>query len=154
MKDVSRDKKYEDLVKLLAEKQHPKLTGSLFRTIRELLCFAAVLGYHYDKKVPLGKNTLEIPGRVFENSDFATDIIYLLALCSERTAEILKPERENEVIKIFEEFANGGLGVIEDWFKETPEDPYGDVALINAIQKHGFLTLATDKSSEPIEIEV
>jgi dnd system-associated protein 4 len=154
MKDVSRDAKHEDLVKLLAEKQHPNLTGSLFRTMRELLCFSAVLGYHYGKKVPLGKKTIEIPSRVFENSDFATDIIYLLALCEKRTGEILKPDREGDVIKIFEEYANGGLEKIGEWLRETPEDAYGDQALINAIQNNGFLSPGNEEVSGPIEIEI
>jgi dnd system-associated protein 4 len=154
MKNIYRDDKHDKIVKLLAEEPHPQLKRSIFKTIRELLCFAAVVGYHDGSKKKLGKKTTEIPGRVFENSDEALDIIYLLALADKKNADILRDENENESVSIFEQYANGGLDVIDRWLKENPTDPYGDQALIAAMQKYGFLKIAQEQTDEPIEIEI
>lgn len=154
MRDINRDAKYEDLMKLLAEKKNPNLTSSLFKTMRELLCFCAVLGYHEGKRVPLSTKTTEIPGRVFENSDFAMDLIYLLALCESKSGDILKPENESDIIKIFEEYACGGLETLQRWISETPSDAYGDQAIINALYKYDFMTIEGSGDGEEITIEI
>ncbi len=155
MKNVYRDNRHDTLVKRLAgDINHPLMKTSLFPFIRELLCFAALVGYAEGEKTALSKTTSEIPGRVFENSDEAQDIIYLLALVEKRDADILRNEREAEAISIFEQYANGGLDVISRWISEDPGDPYGDHAIIQAMQKYGYFDRAKKMDSSSIEIEV
>jgi dnd system-associated protein 4 len=154
MKNIYRDDRHETLVKRLAEQPHPLLNGSLFPTIRELLCFAAVVGYAEGEKKALGKKTSEIPGRVFENSDTAQDIIFLLALADNKNPDILRNENESEAVSIFESYANGGLDVISRWIGEVPSDPYGDQAIIAAMQKYGFFDVSDEEKSGPVEIDI
>ena len=48
--------------------------------------------------------------------------IYLLALMENRNAKCLKDQNIQESIKIFEEYCNGGLDLINDWFQSNPAD--------------------------------
>ena len=154
MRDIQRDVEFEDIVKKLAEQKHPHLAASLFRTMRELLCFCAVVGFNNGVRRPLGKKTETIPSRVFENNDMAIDLIYLLALSETKTAEVLKPERENEAVQIFEEYASGGLECVKSWLAKTPTDPYGDTAIINGLREAGAMEPGREEDGEPIAIEI
>ena len=154
MRSVYRDATFEDLVKRLAEQQHPNLTTSLFRTMRELLCFCAVVGYNNGKRRELGKKREEIPARVFEGNDFAMDLIYLLALCETKSADILKPENESDAVRIFEEYANGGLECLKGWLANTPTDAYGDLAIVNALREQGLMETGVKAGSDTIVIEI
>ena len=50
--------------------------------MREVMCFAAVLGYESDRKRKLKEKTFEIDSRNFMNSQQAQDLLYLVALAS------------------------------------------------------------------------
>ncbi len=140
MRSIRRPERHEDLVRRLAEEPHPKSKRALFPTMRDLLCFAAVVGYEEGVRTPLGSGaTKEIDGRIFENSPPAVDLIYLLALADTKNADILQDSREDEMVRIFEEYAATGLGVIESWTKETPNDSDGDQAILQAMRKGGYL---------------
>lgn len=109
--------------------------------MRELMCFAAVLGFQEEKRLKLdGKKTHEIDYRIWQSNDFALDLLYLIPLAAERDLDLLRPEAEDKLVEVFEEFANGGLAIIQSWFNETPDDPHGDRALLNALHKHGYLS--------------
>jgi len=107
--------------------------------MRELLCFAAVLGFEREKIRELDASTMEIDGRTFENHDQSRDIIYLIALAHSKDAEVLREENDDRCISIFEQYAEGGLEEIASWLKERPEDPNGDVAILDALRKRGYL---------------
>src|SRR5690348_14617502 len=98
MRSIRRDEKHENTVKLLSEYPHPDGSRSVFPTMRELLCFAAVLGYHYGQKPDLGNKSIEIPARIFENSDTAMDLMFLIGLADRRDAEVLRDGNEDEVV--------------------------------------------------------
>ena len=144
MRSVRRSKQHESLVRLLAETNHPDSARPIFPTMRELLCFAAVLGFERDKKESLDATTMEIDGRTFENHQQSLDLIYLLALADKKDAEVLREDNEDQCLGIFEQYAEGGFQEIATWLKERPEDEYGDDAILAALQKRGFLGEARD----------
>jgi len=145
MKNIRRPEKFEGIFKLLSERPHPSTGKPIFSTLRDLLCFVAVIGFNEGKRTPLEGKTIELDGRVFDNSQSSMDLIYLLALAEGRDAMILHPDREDEVATIFEEFSATGLGVLDRWMKECSDDINGDRAILTALRKEGFLK----KSSGP-----
>jgi dnd system-associated protein 4 len=107
--------------------------------MRELVCFAAVLGFEHATRKPLHGKTLEIDARIFGNSPAAVDTLYLVALATERNADILRDENVDKMVSIFEEYAEGGFQVLGGWLREKPEDVNGDRAILAALAKYGFL---------------
>jgi dnd system-associated protein 4 len=107
--------------------------------MRELMCFAAVLGFDRERKRPLDAVTMDIDGRTFENHQQSIDMIYLIALADAKDAEIVREDREENYLSIFEQYAEGGFEEIALWLSERPEDEHGDAAILVALQKRGFL---------------
>jgi dnd system-associated protein 4 len=137
--NINRSKQYEDTVQLLAAQKLPGSDRSLFPTIRELLCFAALLGYSEKRRVPLdrAKGVEDVSYQQFERGD-AEDLIYLLALADTRDPEILKDGEEGRCAEIFEEYANGGLGIIKDaLLRSGGEDP--NRAILELLRSKGYI---------------
>jgi dnd system-associated protein 4 len=67
-------------------------------------------------------------------------LLYLIGLAETKDVDCLRVENEDSLVTIFEEYANGGLSTLEDWLLETPSDPHGDRAIVDALNRHGFLT--------------
>jgi dnd system-associated protein 4 len=139
MRPVRRSKRHETLVRQLAEANHPHASRPIFPTMRELMCFAAVLGFEKDRKRPLDVTTSEIDGRTFENHQQSLDLIYLIALADTKNVDVLRENNEDQCLGIFEQYAEGGFEEIAAWLKERPEDENGDEAILQALQKKGFL---------------
>jgi len=107
--------------------------------MREFMCFAAVLGFEKDRKKPLDAVTMEIDGRTFENHQQSLDLLYLIALADAKDVDLLRENNEDQCLTIFEQYAEGGFEEIAAWLKERPEDDNGDSAILEALQKKGFL---------------
>lgn len=144
MRAIKRSERFEALVTKLAREPHPVTGKNIFNTIRELMCFAAVLGFENDQRSELESSTKTVEGDVFENSQQALDIIYLLALATEKDGEILREENEEKMFQIFEEYAQGGFEILERWMKEKPEDLNGDEAILAAFSKYNLLEREID----------
>ncbi|BAB76613.1 DNA phosphorothioation-associated protein 4 [Anabaena sp. FACHB-709] len=112
---VAKDK--AELVKsLLASKD----TTGPFHTYVEVMVFAAALGVKYKKRVPLGETTKREPSPI-PQENFASLghelIIKLLAVNETHDIEIIssrEEEYEDKRTEIFEEYANGGLAILEN----------------------------------------
>lgn len=116
----------EAVIRLFGEQSHKTYGHSLFGTMREFICFAAMVGVSTDTCRPLTGKTVEIVDwRVFEKRDEAVDILHTIGIYHTHGTDILKPDREAELIKIFEEYINGGIDVIKDWIAKEPSDSYG-----------------------------
>ena len=139
MRSVRRSDTHEDLVRRLSEEQHKVLKKTIFPTMRELMCFAAVLGYHEGRRTPLEGKTNDIDGRVFSNLQQAVDLVYLIALVEKKDVMILHDDNEDEMLTIFEEYANTGFYVLDQWMNEKPDDNFGDKAILTAFYQHNFL---------------
>jgi dnd system-associated protein 4 len=127
--------------------------GPIFNTHWEFLCFTATLGWHFGRKSEVSGDTKEIPSRIYENKDRAIDLMFLLALSEKRDTDILREEEENKVVGIFEQYAHGGLEIVDQWLKETPSDLHGNQAIIAALHKNGFLERSTSKPVGEDEVE-
>lgn len=137
--NINRSRQYEDTVQLLAAQKLPGSDRSLFPTIRELLCFAALLGYSEKRRVPLdrSKGVEDVSYQQFERGD-AEDLIYLIALADTHDPEILKDGEEGRCADIFEEYANGGLGIIKDaMLRSGGEDP--NRAILELLRSKGYI---------------
>lgn len=115
--NVNRDRCHENLIHHLVT--NPQT--SLFRFNKDLMVFAAMLGYHYGIKKPLSSDTIQIVLGTYHSTE-DDGFIYLLALIEKRDAKYLKNENLSEAIKIFEEYCNGGLDLLQDWFASNPAD--------------------------------
>ena len=95
MRNLRRRKQWNGLVDRLTEEKDPTTSQTAFPTLRELMCFAASLGFEQGKRTPLGEETVDfVEGRVFPRSDIALDLLYLVALASERDVSIVDDEHE------------------------------------------------------------
>lgn len=139
MRSIRWQKNHEALVRRLAETPHPANKKSIFPTMRELISFAAMLGFEMDNHPALKGDTLEIDWRIWQNNQLAMDLLFLIPLAHRQSAEILREEAEEELIQVFEEYANGGLEILQGWMNEKPDDLNGDRAILAALQKRGFL---------------
>lgn len=85
--------------------------GSPFPTYRDALVFAAALGWQQKRRNPLGiQNTGEpIRWSTMTNRLGTEDLVDMIAAAAADDAQILTAPRLGERIRIFEEYANGGL---------------------------------------------
>lgn len=157
MRSIYRSKEHGDLIKALTEK-NPENSTAVFPTIKALMCFAAVLGFEQGRRAPFSRDqnmTESIEWHTFSNTKH-DHYIYLLALAETNDLNILNdthldpPEnanKNNNMHIIFEDYANGGLEILQTWLKRTPGDPYGNKAILIAMEKEGYL----NKDLESIE---
>jgi dnd system-associated protein 4 len=87
-----------------------------FKLIADVLVFAAAVGVSSDKRQPLGEDLAEpIRQEVFDRQGYDT-VMNLIAVYAEQTPAILSETEESaeQRARIFEEYANAGLGAIQD----------------------------------------
>lgn len=145
---VNRSKVYEEILQILGG-----AGAKLFPTLRDALSFAAALGYREKRRLPLdvkaGKE--DIQAQIYNGND-AIDLIFAIGLAEKKSAEILKLENEKECIEIFEEYANGGLAIINEWI-ERYADLDVEVAIWNGLKTIGFVPQdkTVENSTDAIE---
>lgn len=111
---VARDK--ANLVKELKTSNNP---NAPFYNYVDIIVFAAVLGARCNKRVPLldfsKAEPAPIPREQFVNNGYDM-IISLLAVCETKQPSILaySQNSNDERQTIFEEYANGGLEILQD----------------------------------------
>ncbi|HEY9854047.1 MAG TPA: DNA phosphorothioation-associated protein 4 [Leptolyngbyaceae cyanobacterium] len=112
---IAKDK--ADLVKALS---FSKETTGPFQTYADVMVFAAALGARRKKRVPLGeiskRDPLPIGIEIFISRGYDTTI-KLLAIAETKDINIISPHDENseeQRIAIFEEYANGGLEILQE----------------------------------------
>lgn len=147
MKSIYRSKTHADTIKILTKK-NLETDMAVFPTIKALQCFAAVVGFDNKRRVELDRRNVEnIEWHTFESTQH-THYIYLIALAETNDLNILKnkddpsdsePSEGDNMFVIFEEYANGGFEIIQSWLNKTPGDPYGNRALLVAMEKAGYM---------------
>ena len=115
--NVNRDRKYEHIVQKLVEDRD----SGIFNFNKDLMVFAAMVGHCFNKKLSLSSDKIPITLGTYSSTE-DDGFIYLLALLENRNAKCLKDQNIQESIKIFEEYCNGGLDLINDWFQSNPAD--------------------------------
>jgi dnd system-associated protein 4 len=121
---VRRSKVFETTLQRLGGKD-----TKMFPTLREALTFCAVLGYKERRRKPLDTSagTEDIAGAQYFNNE-AIDTLFALALAETKGSDILRVEYERDCVQIYEEYANGGLELVQSWI-----DRFADVDLEEAV---------------------
>jgi dnd system-associated protein 4 len=154
MRNIRRSSRHNSTVDTLAEAKQKDNGQTIFPTLRDLLCFAAVLGYQVERKRPLIEPFLPfVDGRIFENEPQAPELMFLIGLAETKDVDCLREENEDSLVSLFEEYADGGLEVLAEWLKETPSDPAGDRDILEALKRYGYLELQ-NKPPEAVAAEI
>ncbi|MFJ5558954.1 DNA phosphorothioation-associated protein 4 [Streptomyces sp. NPDC093250] len=99
---------HEDLISALASKEGP------FNAMVDVLMFAAVLGRNKGKREPFDKAGEPIRLALIEGRQYGDVLVDMIAVAEEPDdPKILADERQPDRVKIFEEYANGGLNSIQ-----------------------------------------
>lgn len=121
IKRIHRATDKEEIIRLMTSDQL-----GVFREIWRLLMFAAQIGYRNARRAPLkvidsGKG---IDQSTFGNSPAWPGVMFLISLADAGAAEVLAgtPESEEQRISAFQEYANGGLAVLQEFFSSRPAD--------------------------------
>lgn len=141
--NVYRSKQHEPMVQRLGHQHLNNMKSSIFPTFRELMCFAALLGFSESRRIKLDEKyeKIGIENVVWENHP-AQDIIFLIALAESKDPNILRDGHETECVKIFEEYANGGFEVIQDALL-TGGDEFPEKDIIQMLLDQKYLKLDT-----------
>jgi dnd system-associated protein 4 len=131
MKRIHRASDKEEIIKLLMADQ-----VGIFKEIWRLLLFAAQIGFKDGKRETLksvdsGKG---IDQNTFGNCPSWPGLLYLMTLAESGNSDALagSPEAEDTRIAVFQEYANGGLSILQDFFSERPVDLDGMLAFIES----------------------
>jgi dnd system-associated protein 4 len=105
--DVRRPKQFDEMLKKLCQEDK-----RIFLTYKDALVFAACLGYHRGRRVAF-KNTSEPVAMHIFHGEYDNAIFNCIGLVETKDPAIMGGNREAERIRIFEEYACGGLEIIE-----------------------------------------
>jgi dnd system-associated protein 4 len=111
---VARDK--AELVKSLIGSTE---NNSPFQTYADVILFAAVLGAKQQNRLPLGEISKKEPGPISIEIFIARGydpVMKLIAIAATENINVISPDRsdvEQQRIQIFEEYANGGLDLLD-----------------------------------------
>ena len=132
MRDIRRPDSTEAIVERLTDAKLTDVGDPVFKTIMELLIFAAGVGFAVGRRTAVPLSGKAVPFRIFQNNQ-KDGYIFLLALAELKTAECLASD-DDKVAEIFEEYAATGLEEIGDWLNDNPTDISGVQTLIARIQ--------------------
>ncbi|NAW33497.1 DNA phosphorothioation-associated protein 4 [Halomonas alimentaria] len=146
---VKRERNHEALISRLTLENR-----SVFQYLKDLMVFAAMVGYSHDERREISGETIEIILDTYA-SDEKDGFIYLLGLLEHKDGQVLKDEKLKECVVVFEEYCNAGLYIIEDWLNENPGDPSGVDTLLDKIyQRLSENEKLKDINNDEIEIDI
>ena len=111
---VAKDK--AELVKSLIGSSE---NNSPFQTYADVILFAAVFGAKQKQRTPLGEISKKEPGPISIEIFIARGydpVMKLIAIAATENINVISPDRadfEQQRIQIFEEYANGGLDLLD-----------------------------------------
>jgi dnd system-associated protein 4 len=115
---VRRPKDKEEMMARLSQG-----ADSIFDTYVELLCFAACLGYARNASVPFESSAEAVPWHIFENRG-KDSVVNLVAAVASEDFTIVGPDRFDDKLKVFEQYANGGLEILSQLIDKSPKTPF------------------------------
>lgn len=129
MKRIQRASDKEEIIKSLMSDQ-----VGVFKEIWKLLLFAAQVGVKNNTRTSLKSAD---PGKGIDQSTFGNcpawpGVLYLMTLAETQKSESLSgsQDAEDERVAVFQEYANGGLAILQDFFAGRPIDLDGLLAFI------------------------
>lgn len=141
MSRIRRDKKHEPLIERLTKGEE-----AVFTEIWRVLIFAAFIGAKNKKRIPL--NDFE-SGKAFPlnyiQPSCGPGFLSLLAINATNGNEILRSKdgNQDEIIEIFNEFANAGLEIIASKVNST-SSPLEAVLLLLEDDNQASASITTD----------
>ncbi|MGV9456361.1 DNA phosphorothioation-associated protein 4 [Streptomyces sp. NPDC003635] len=135
-----RPAQHEDLLNQLQSKDGP------FRTLVDTIMFAAALGQRKQRREPFDKAGEPIRLSLMEGRHYGDVLIDMLAAVEvQDDPKILADDRLDERVRIFEEYANGGLSYIRGELN-TAATSNLDVLISNLVME--ALTAPADEDDE------
>lgn len=136
LRPIRRSKKFESMVQVLRTDKGT----SVFKTIKQLMIFAAMLGFSKQRRNMLkAEDGYEDIGYDTFATDDSHDYIFLLAVAHSGDASILSEDNNEEIVRIFEEYANGGFEIIADWMYQNKDLNVGYKAIASGLLDEGFM---------------
>ena len=118
LKRITTSKEKLDIITKLTSDQL-----GVFSEIWRLLIFSAKIGIKLGKKVPLKSPSSNnaIRQEIFQNTSVWPGLVYLICLAEtgDSSMFINDGDGDNRRITLFEEYANGGLEVLDAYFSEN-----------------------------------
>lgn len=139
---IKRNRKYEGVVEKLCIRKNPHTQKPLFGFNKDLMVFAAMVGYTHDVTEDLEPDGIQIVLHTYA-TDEKDGFIYLLALLETKDAICLKDNNIVESVKYFESYCNGGLSVIKGWLDDNP----GDADALDTLIDKTFERVSLDKGN-------
>lgn len=133
MRDIRRPDSLEPIVERLTSAKLTETQTPLFSTIMDLLIFSAGVGRAQGRRTPVASSGRGVPYRIFENNQ-TEGFIFLIALSETKDSALLVSDNDDEIARIFEEYAAGGLEIISTWLNECPSDISGVQTLLAKLQ--------------------
>lgn len=161
MRGIRRSKVHSELVDRF-DQRNSVTQQKVFPFKKATMCYAAILGFKKNKRVPLPEGNIDtIEWHTFENGSY-TDYIYLIALAHAKDVDVLRYDVEKsdaggfkeDMVTIFEEYANGGLEIMQSWLSKKPGDAFGNEAIIAGLKREGFLNLNKPVEAQTFDTEV
>ena len=115
------DEKFLPLADQLVKRQIPgtERVEGVFTDTKELVVFAAGLGYRNKRTHELQKNGREIKLSAISRIKLGgSDIVDSMAVAVDGSVTILHPDNEKQRAEIFESYVNGGLSYLEGMVDE------------------------------------
>lgn len=129
MKRIQRASDKEEIIKSLMSDQ-----VGVFKEIWKLLLFAAQVGVKNNARTPLKAAD---PGKGIDQTTFGNcpawpGVLYLMTLAETQKSESLSgsQDAEDERVMVFQEYANSGLAILQEFFAGRPIDLDGLLAFI------------------------
>ncbi len=116
---VRRPKDKEEVIQRLVDPNR-----GCFSEIRDVLTFAATLGYAHGRREPLAAVKEPIRWEVAKHRRGTEHLVGMLAVASNPDdKDIAAGSRLNEQIAVYEEYANGGLAILQTALDQSPLPP-------------------------------
>jgi dnd system-associated protein 4 len=134
--DIFRQKKYNDLLTLQLL--------PIFKTLKEGLCFCALLGFSQKKRTDYSYSSSDI-GISWDtftgNQGRSHRYVYLIALAETKEIKILSglQIKGEDMYTIFEQYADGGLEIISKWADSDYDGETLEKNIIRNFIKIGYL---------------
>ncbi|PBA28931.1 DNA phosphorothioation-associated protein 4 [Mycobacterium intracellulare] len=120
-----------------------------FPTYRDILLFAAAVGFHQQRRVPFTASSGDpIRYGVLTDPGFSDTLIKMIAANTvSDDPEIMDDSRLEERIKIFEEYANGGLEYIQEQINVRHQPV--DLVVVDLVTD----ALAYNEGAKPLSVD-
>lgn len=157
-KSVSWPSEFSYIVNMLVgkdsneESAHPPM----YKLNVGAIVLAAVIGLVHGREREVGPNRKGIATDTFAGQKFANcsldTFLLLIPVLSKKDIELLRPNREDEVLRIFERYAAGGLEYLRGALFAS-SDSTGQLIINNEINK-ALRALNPDTDDEPVSLSI